>query len=75
LNISSTGIISPLKWLKNYPHKKIEEVITNHCGEPRGKATKLMGILVKDLLTYAILNEESPKQFSEYYFTFTAIGN
>lgn len=49
--------------------------ITNHMGEPRGTATKLTGILVRDLLNDLELTEQSPKLFSEFYLVFVAADN
>ncbi len=50
-------------------------VITNHLGEPRGTAKQLTGVLVRDVLKDLELIEETPKLFSEFYFTFVAIDN
>ncbi len=62
--------------IEKYPSKTIGDVvITNHLGEPRGTAKQLTGILIKDLLKDLELKEESPKQFSEFYFTFVAADN
>lgn len=47
-------------------------VITNHVGEKRGIASKLKGILIKDLLKYMELAEDNPKLFSEFYLIFIA---
>lgn len=59
--------------IEKYPSKKIKDVvITNHLGEPRGTAKQLTGILLKDLLKNLELKEESPKRYSEFYFTFCA---
>ncbi len=61
---------------EKYPSKPMADVvITNHLGEPRRIAKQLTGILVKDLLKDMELNEESPKRFSEFYFTFIASDN
>jgi len=59
--------------LQQLQSKSIPDVvITNHAGEPRGTASRLQGILVKDLLKAVELKEENPKLFSEFYFVFTA---
>lgn len=51
--------------IERFASKTIADVtITNHMGEPRGTATKLTGILVKDLLKDLELQEQSPKLFS-----------
>lgn len=62
--------------IEKYPSKILGDVvITNHLGEPRGISKQLEGVLVKDLLKDLELKEESPKRFSEFYFTFVAIDN
>lgn len=62
--------------IEKYPSKQIKDVvITNHLGEPRGTAKQLTGVLVKDLLKNLNLEEESPKRYSEFYFTFCAADN
>lgn len=48
-------------------------VITNHRGEARSTATGLYGIPIKELLQYVELKAESPKEFSAFYFVFTAL--
>jgi hypothetical protein len=47
-------------------------VITNHKGETKGTAKELSGVLLKDILKSIELDAESPKVFSEYYFTCVA---
>jgi hypothetical protein len=42
-------------------------VITNHAGEPRGTAKALKGVLLRDVLSLAQIDSESPKVLSEYY--------
>ena len=62
--------------IEKHSSKDIAEVvITNHLGESRGVAKQLKGVLVKDLLKDLELNEESPKQFSEFYLAFVAVDN
>lgn len=62
--------------LDKVPSKSIPDVvITNHLGEPRGTATQLTGILIKDLLKDLVLKEDNPKLFSEFYLTFVAADN
>jgi len=62
--------------IEKYTSKPIADVvITNHLGEPRRIAKQLSGILVKDILKEMELSEESPKRFSEFYFTFIAVDN
>lgn len=61
---------------EKFPSKPMADVvITNHLGEPRRIAKQLSGILIKDLLKDMELNEENPKRFSEFYFTFIASDN
>ena len=43
-------------------------VITNHLGEKKSEARGLKGILLKDILSSAEINAESPRVLSEYYF-------
>lgn len=62
--------------IERLPAKALGDVvITNHMGEPRGTATRLSGVLVKDLLQDLALDEASPKRFSEFYLTFVASDN
>ena len=62
--------------LEKFSFNSIADVtITNHMGEPRGTATKLTGILVKDILKDLELQEQSPKLFSEFYLVFVAADN
>ena len=62
--------------IEKFPSQPIPDVtITNHSGEPRGIATQLRGILVKDLLKDLELQEESPKLLSEFFFTFISSDN
>lgn len=41
--------------------------ITNHKGEEKGTASKLTGVLLKDIVQ-AVMPNEDPKLLSEYYF-------
>ena len=43
-------------------------VITNHLGEKKSEAKGLRGVLLKEILSAAEINSESPKVLSEYYF-------
>lgn len=53
--------------------KSISDVIiTNHLGEKKSTATKLSGVLVKDLLKDIAFKEDSPKLLSEFYLAFIA---
>lgn len=59
--------------LEKLPAQPIPDVvITNHLGQPKGTATQLKGVLLKDLLQTLKLKEESPKRYSEFFFTFIA---
>lgn len=42
--------------------------ITNHLGEPRSVARGLKGVLLRDVLSLAVIDSESPKVLSEFYF-------
>lgn len=56
--------------LKKFKSTVIGDVtITNHKGEAKGVAKSLQGVLLKDILESIALDAESPKLFSEYYFT------
>lgn len=62
--------------IEKYPAKLLGDiVITSHSGEVRGIAKQAEGILLKDLLKELVLNETSPKKFSEFYFVFVASDN
>lgn len=62
--------------LEQLQSKAIPDVaISNHKGNPRGVAKQLKGVLVKELLKDMQLKVDSPKFFSEFYFTFTAIDD
>jgi hypothetical protein len=49
--------------------------ITNHKGELKGQAKDMKGILLSDILRQIVLDEESPKFFSEYYFVCVGSDN
>lgn len=68
-----TFTLSQLEKLSTKPIADV--VITNHLGEPRGTATQLTGILIKDLLRDLALKEDNPKLFSEFFLTFIAADN
>jgi hypothetical protein len=60
--------------LEKYPASSVPDlVITNHVGQPRGTATQLKGVLVKELLKGLEPDEPSPKLYSEFYLVFTAV--
>ena len=69
-------LVFSLADIEKYTSNSIADVtITNHLGESRGTASKLTGILVKDLLKDLELQEQSPKLFSEFYLIFVAADN
>ena len=43
-------------------------VITNHLGEKKSQATRLQGVLLKDVLSTVEIKAESPRVLSEYFF-------
>lgn len=55
--------------LSKYAEVVIGDItITNHLGEKKSEQKSLKGILLKDVLQSAEINNESPKVLSEYYF-------
>lgn len=63
---SKTITVEDLKKFKSYVIGDIS--ITNHKGEAKGIAKGLHGILLKDIFENIVLDAESPKLLSEYYF-------
>lgn len=62
-----------LKDLKALKAQKIKDVpIVNHKGEKHGKAQKLRGVKLLDVLKNIEIDEASPKKLSEYYLVFEA---
>jgi hypothetical protein len=62
--------------LAKYTVQTIGDInITNHKGELKGQAKDMRGILLSDILQKIILDEESPKFFSEYYFVCVGTDN
>jgi hypothetical protein len=51
------------------PHAIDSLVIYNHLQERKRVIKNIKGVLLKDVLEKAGLNEEKPKLFSEFYFT------
>ncbi len=67
--IKETKIVA-LDDLKKLKSNAIGDIsITNHKGDAKGVAKGLVGVLLKDILETVVLDSESPKQLSEYYFT------
>jgi hypothetical protein len=55
--------------LNSYPLKGIGEIkVTNHLGDFKHKDDKLKGVLLKDILSHSVLNANSPKLYSRFYF-------
>ncbi|MES1216374.1 MAG: molybdopterin-binding protein [Bacteroidota bacterium] len=68
-NVKSSFIFS-LKNAGEYTvHTADSIVIYNHLQERKRVIKNIKGILLKDVLVKAGLDEEKPKLFSEYYFT------
>jgi hypothetical protein len=62
-----------LKDIKALKEQKIKDVpIVNHKGEKHGKAQKLRGVKLLDILQKIEIDEASPKKLSEYYLVFEA---
>ncbi len=63
---SKTITIEDFKKFKSNPIGDV--TISNHKGEAKGVAKALHGVQLKDVLETIVLDTESPKLFSEYYF-------
>jgi hypothetical protein len=62
--------------LASYPSSSIDSiVITNHLHERKPALNKVKGVLLKDILEKAEIDEEKPKILSEYYFVCIASDN
>ncbi|MFT3750691.1 MAG: hypothetical protein QM768_20435 [Agriterribacter sp.] len=62
--------------LSGFPQQHIADVvITNHKGTATSELKNAKGISIKDLLKDVVLNTDSPKLYSEFYFVFTASDN
>ena len=56
--------------LNSYPLKEIGQIkVTDHVGTFKHQDDKLKGILLKDILIHSVLDANSPKLFSRFYFT------
>jgi hypothetical protein len=65
-----TATTFSLKNTGNYTIQLVDSiVIYNHLQERKRVIKNIKGILLKDILLAAGLNEEKPKLFSEFYFT------
>lgn len=59
--------------IKKYPSRRIKDVkIVNHLGEKKGKAQKMHGVPILDLLQKVEIDAASPKLLSTYYLIFEA---
>ena len=55
--------------LSAYSIQQIGDIkVTNHLGEFKHQDDQLKGVLLKDILTHSILNANSPKLFSRFFF-------
>src|ERR1700712_918947 len=60
--------------LNSYALKEIGDIkVTNHVGDFKHKDDKLKGVLLKDILSHSELAANSPKLYSQFYFTCTGI--
>lgn len=59
--------------IRQIPSRNIGKVtITNHSGEKRGMIKKLRGVPIIELLKSIQIDNNNPKQLSEYYLVFQA---
>jgi hypothetical protein len=65
-----TAFTFSLKNTENFTVHSIDSVVIyNHLHERKRVIKNIKGVLLKDVLEKAGLNEEKPKFFSEFYFT------
>jgi hypothetical protein len=65
-----------LKDLEAFPSKHIDSiVIYSHLMEPRKTIRNIKGVLLKDLIDKAEIDNESPKLLSEFYISCIASDN
>jgi hypothetical protein len=58
--------------LNSYPVKVIGDIkVTNHLGEFKHEDDQLKGVLLKDILSHTVLDANSPKLYSRFYFACT----
>lgn len=70
------GMIIYLADLSAYKSYAIDSiVITNHLGERKSTLRNVKAVLLKDILSKAEIDTESPKVLSEFYFTCIASDN
>jgi len=71
--IKNNSVIT-LDSLNSYPVKVIGDIkVTNHLGEFKHEDDQLKGVLLKDILSHTLLDANSPKLYSRFYFT--CMGN
>jgi hypothetical protein len=60
--------------LNSYPVKVIGDIkVTDHLGTFKHEDDQLKGVLLKDILSHTLLDANSPKLYSRFYFT--CVGN
>jgi len=71
-NVKS-NIVFTLNSINQYPVYALDSlVINNHLLQRRRVIHNIKGVRIKDVLEEAVLSEESPKLFSEFFFTCVA---
>lgn len=69
-------VIFTIAALDTFKTKSIPDiVITNHLGVVKNNLTKLKGVSLKDILSTVVLDADTPKILSEFYFVFVATDN
>jgi len=68
------GSVITMDSLNSYPIQAIGDIkVTDHTGAFKHQDDQLKGVLLKDILSHTVLNANSPKLFSRFYFA--CIGN
>jgi hypothetical protein len=63
-------VVFSLKDAKDYTVVSVDSmVIYNHLQQRKRSIKSIKGVLLKDILNKAVVDEKSPKLLSEYYFT------
>jgi hypothetical protein len=58
--------------LNSYPVKVIGDIkVTDHLGTLKHQDDQLKGVLLKDILSHTVLDANSPKLYSRFYFACT----
>ncbi|MCK6617562.1 MAG: hypothetical protein L6Q51_07945 [Cyclobacteriaceae bacterium] len=74
--IKNPGLVIKNQQLAAYSAYEITNLtITNHLGEKRSTIKTARGVRIKDVLESVQPDTDSPKEYSEYYFVFTANDN